>query len=407
MDTLQEQLEPYYSELLLGALIVLGCTIINFIARRIIIRFLHKLSLRTRTQWDDMLVASGVFTRLSHLAPAFLIYFTATLFQSPGLTAWLQRVAMAYILIVGAWSLHAFLNAVHAIYRTTPSSRNRPIQGYVQTVQIIVMIVTGVLVIATLLNRSPMGFITGIGALSAVLMLVFRDSILGLVAGIQLSSNDMVRLGDWIEMPKYGADGDVTEVGLNSVKVQNFDKTITTIPTHALISDSFRNWRGMQESGGRRIKRSLVMDTGTVKFCDDAMLDRFEKSEYVGSYIQERRKDIDTFNTENQIDTTVPLNGRRITNIGAFRSYIEGYLRKHPKLHQKGMTFLVRQLAPSEKGLPLEIYVFTNDTRWIEYENIQADIFDHLLAAAAWFDLAVYQAPSGHDLATALRPQTD
>jgi miniconductance mechanosensitive channel len=259
------------------------------------------------------------------------------------------------------------------------------------------------LVVSTLLNRSPMGFITGIGALSAVLMLVFRDSILGLVAGIQLTADDMVRIGDWIEMPKYGADGDVIEVGLHTVKVQNFDKTITTIPTHALISDSFRNWRGMQESGGRRIKRSLMMDTGTVKFCDNDMLDRFETSEYVGPWIKENRHDVDSYNREKEIDISIPVNGRRITNIGAFRHYIEGYLRKHPSVHQEGMTFLVRQLAPTEKGLPLELYVFTNDTRWIQYEGIQADIFDHLLAAASWFDLAVYQAPSGHDLESALR----
>lgn len=397
-DFAPEWMLPYLSNLVLATEILIVCVLVNWIARKLIIRWIHHLTTRTRTQWDNMLASSGVFSRLSHIAPAMVIYFTANLFLHSGLSGWLQRVATAYIVIVGAWSLHAFLEAVVTIYRTTKYSRTRPIRGYVQTFQILVMVIAGVLVVATLLNRSPMAFLTGIGALSAVLMLVFRDSILGLVAGIQLTANDMVRIGDWIEMPKYGADGDVLEVSLNTVKVQNWDKTITTIPTHALISDSFKNWRGMQQSGGRRIKRALMIDLGTVKFCDFETLDRYEQYEYVGQYIKERRTEIDTFNQEEKVDTAIPINGRRITNIGSFRAYIEGYLRQHPKLHKEGMTFLVRQLAPTEKGLPMEIYVFTNDTRWIQYEAIQADIFDHLLAAAPWFDLAVYQAPSGHDL---------
>ena len=241
-----------------------------------------------------------------------------------------------------------------------------------------------------------MYFLSGLGALTAVLLLVFKDTILGLVAGVQLSANKMVAVGDWIEMPKYGADGDVIEVALTTVKVQNWDKTVTTIPAYALISDSFKNWRGMQESGGRRIKRSVSIDVQTIVFCDEEMLGRFAKIKYIAEYIQKKKDELARFNQELKVDDSSLVNGRRMTNVGTFRAYVVAYLKHHPKIHQE-MTFLVRQLAPSENGLPIEVYVFSNDKVWANYEAIQADIFDHILAVVPEFDLRVFQVPTGND----------
>jgi miniconductance mechanosensitive channel len=241
-----------------------------------------------------------------------------------------------------------------------------------------------------------MYFLSGLGALTAVLLLVFKDTILGFVAGIQLSANKMVAVGDWIEMPKYGADGDVIDVALTTVKVQNFDKTITTIPAYALISDSFKNWRGMFQSGGRRIKRAVHIDMQTVMFCNEEMLARFAKIQYISEYIQRKKEELEKHNAKHQVDNSNLVNGRRMTNVGTFRAYVTEYLKNHPKIHRE-LTFLVRQLAPGESGLPIEIYVFTNDTEWAHYEAIQADIFDHILAVLPEFDLRVFQNPSGMD----------
>jgi miniconductance mechanosensitive channel len=250
--------------------------------------------------------------------------------------------------------------------------------------------------IAIVLNKSPLYFLTGLGALSAVLMLIFKDPILGFVAGIQLTANKMVARGDWLEMPKYDADGDVLEIGLTTVKVQNWDKTITTIPTYALISESFKNWRGMQESGGRRIKRFVYLDLGSIKFCTEEMLERFSRIQYITEYIERKKKEISEYNEAFQVDTSILVNGRHLTNIGTFRAYVTAYLKNHPMINQD-MTFLVRQLAPTPQGLPLEIYVFCKDKIWANYEAIQADIFDHILAVVPEFDLRVFQEPSGGD----------
>jgi miniconductance mechanosensitive channel len=247
------------------------------------------------------------------------------------------------------------------------------------------------------LDRSPWGIVSGIGALTAVLLLIFRDSILGLVATVQLSGNDMVRVGDWIEMPSYNADGDVIDMSLHTVKVQNWDKTITTIPTHALISDSFRNWRGMQESGGRRIKRSIYIDMNTVRFVDEEMLQKYRKFDYLGEYVDRKLSEIEEYNRNHVRDLSEVVNGRRLTNLGTFRAYVESYLKRHSMISDE-MTFLVRQLQPSDRGIPIEIYVFSRDIRWANYEQIQADIFDHLLAVIPEFGLRVYQAPSGNDV---------
>jgi miniconductance mechanosensitive channel len=344
-----------------------------------------------------------VFNRLSHLAPSLVIYAFAEL-AFPDIVSVqnaIRRVAVAYMIIVTAIVIDAFLNAVVAIYGTSSVAKSRPIKSYVQVAKIFVYLITIVLVITTLLDRSPWAFLSGLGALTAVIMLLFKDTILGFVASIQLVSYDMVRQGDWIEMPKYGADGDVIDVTLNTVKVQNWDKTISTIPTYALVSDTFRNWRGMKESGGRRIKRAIVIDLNTIHFCSEEMLDRFEKVRLISDYIKQKRVELKAHNEKYSIGSDVAVNVRRLTNIGTFRAYVVAYLKQHPKVHQN-MTFMVRQLPPSEKGLPMEIYVFSNDQAWVNYEGIQADIFDHLLAVVPEFGLRVYQNPSGEDVRAAL-----
>jgi miniconductance mechanosensitive channel len=305
-------------------------------------------------------------------------------------------LAIIYVAFVGLRAFTSFLNAINDIYLKYPISRERPITPYIQVIKIVAYVMLGVFLIGTLMDKSPWALITGLGAMSAIILLIFRDSILGFVAGMQLTFNDMVRRGDWIEMPKYGADGDVIDVTLNTVKVRNWDKTITMIPTYALVSDSFKNWRGMQESGGRRIKRPINIDMNSIKFCTEEMIERFSKIQYISEYIRNKKTELAEYNEVNKFDTSMLVNGRHMTNVGTFRAYIQAYLRNHPKIRQD-MTFLIRQLKPTEHGLPIEIYVFSNDIVWANYESIQADIFDHILAVIQEFDLRVFQRPSGRD----------
>jgi miniconductance mechanosensitive channel len=366
----------------------------NYIAKKFLLAGISYFVKRSRTRWDDYLLRRKVFTRLSHLAPALVIYFSAPLF--PSIQDYLQRFSMVYMILVGLLVVNSFLNAVVDIYRTFEVSRQRPIKGFVQVAKIILFVFVGIYILTTLMNRSAWPLLSGLGAMTAVIILVFKDSILGLVASVQLSSNDMVRIGDWIEMPKYGADGDVIDVTLTTVKVRNWDKTITTIPAYALISDSFKNWRGMSESGGRRIKRALNIDMGSIKFCTPEMLDRFEKFQLIADYIKAKRKEIAEYNKEHAVDTSELINGRNLTNVGTFRAYVVAYLRNHPQIRQD-MTFLIRHLQPTEYGLPIEIYVFSGDQVWTNYEAIQADIFDHILAVVPVFELRLFQSPSGND----------
>ncbi len=379
---------------LLAVIVLLISFIVDTVAKRWIVKAINHLIRKSRITWDDKLIERKVFWRLSHVAPALVLYFSAHLF--PGITEWLQRLALAYILVIVLMSADALLSALVDMYNRLDVSRVRPIKGYVQVIKIALFVVVGIFVLTILMDRSPWAFIGSLGALTAVLLLIFKDSILGLVAGIQLTVNNMVNVGDWIEMPRYGADGDVVEISLHTVKVQNWDKTFITIPAYSLISDSFKNWRGMTESGGRRIKRAINIDVNSIKFCTEEMLQRFEKFQYITEYIREKRKEIDDYNRTHGVDLLDIINRRRLTNIGTFRAYIVHYLRRHPKIH-KDMTFLVRQLLPGSNGLPIEIYVFTNDTRWVEYEGIQSDIFDHFLAIVPEFDLRVFQNPSGQD----------
>lgn len=381
------------------AVIIFSLAILaDIITRRIIVSGIKRIVRKTKTQIDDILIQRRVFHKLAHIVPGLLIYSTAGFIFSdyPALGDIVTRLALIYIIIVLLLSIDSFINALHQIYLTTPISEGRPIKGYVQVVKIIIYFIAIILIIASLTKESPGKLLTGLGAMAAVLMLVFKDTILGFVASIQLSANKMVVPGDWIDMPSHNADGTVIDISLNTVKVQNWDKTIATIPTYALVSDSFRNWKGMEESGGRRIKRSLNIDMNSVRFVDDEMAEKFKKIHLLKDYVVSREEEILKYNEDNKIDGSILVNGRRMTNLGTFRKYVEEYLLQHPKIHND-MTFLVRQLQPDEKGLPLEIYVFSNDQAWANYEAIQSDIFDHILAVLPEFDLKVFQNPSGRD----------
>ncbi|WP_018753494.1 mechanosensitive ion channel family protein [Paenibacillus sanguinis] len=374
----------------------------HFVAKGIILKIITYSIRNNRIKWDNYILERKVFHKLVHVVPAIIIYYSASLF--PAYQGLIAKGVVLYIIVISLMVVNAFLNAVHDIYATYEIAKIRPIRGYIQVAKIFIFTIGGILLISALIGQSPVFLLSGIGALSAVIMLIFKDSILGLVAGVQLTSNDMVRVGDWIEMPKYGADGDIVDISLNTVKVQNFDKTITTIPTYALVSDSFKNWRGMQSSGGRRIKRSVFVDTSSIVFADPEMLDKFKKIHYLREYIAQKETDIEQYNLEHRMDRSVKANGRALTNIGIFRAYILRYLQHHPSIHQN-MTCIVRQLQPTETGLPLEIYAFVNDINWAVYEEVQSDIFDHIFAVAPEFGLRIFQNPTGHDLQHLLKSE--
>ncbi|UCE67566.1 MAG: mechanosensitive ion channel family protein [Candidatus Zixiibacteriota bacterium] len=376
------------------AVIVLLALIANFVVKKVFLKILSLIVKGSKSDWDDIFLKRKVFHRLANLAPALVIYFAAPMF--PTAQDWIQRLTVGGMAVIFLLSLNAFSKAVVDIYNKYEISQERPIKGFVQIIMILAYTLGTVFIIATLMNRSPWVLLSGIGAMTAILLLIFKDSILGFVAGIQLSVNRMVRIGDWIEMPKYGADGDVIDISLNTVKVQNWDKTISTIPTYALITDSFKNWRGMSESGGRRIKRAINIDMNSVKFCTPAMLHKFEKILYLRDYIKNKRREIEEYNLAHNVDTSTLVNGRNLTNIGTLRAYIAAYLKNHPRINQN-MTFLIRHLQPTPTGLPIEIYVFSGDQEWANYESIQADIFDHILAVVPEFELRIFQNPSGSD----------
>ena len=370
-----------------------------FITKQIALRLVKSWAKRSRTTWDDALVEARVFSRLSHLVPAMILHATAGwAYQDfPAIAEAVRTAVFVYMALVGMTLIDSVLNAFLVIYGSFRVASRIEIKPIVQVVKILVFSSGGVAIVAILLGKSPLVFFSGLGAFTAVLLLIFKDSILGLVAGIQLMTNEMVRVGDWIEMPKYGADGDVIDVSLTTVKVQNWDKTISTVPTYALVSDSFRNWRGMDDSGGRRIKRAVRIDITSIKFCDAEMLERFKRIRFISEYIESKLEELAEHNRHVKADEAQLINGRHLTNIGTFRAYLVAYLRNHPQINQD-LTSLVRQLAPTEHGLPIELYVFSADQRWANYEAIQADIFDHMLAVLPLFDLRAFQSPTGTDL---------
>jgi miniconductance mechanosensitive channel len=360
-------------------------------------RSLERLSSLTKQQWDNVLVEKHVFQRLLNFVPLILIYvLTSPILSGTELLALSQTLINVLFLLAAMLTIDALLSALLAIYSSSGIAKEISITPFVQVLKLALYFVSGILLLSLVLQKTPLYFLSGLGALTAVLMFVFKDILMGFVAGIQLIANKMVAPKDWIEMPKYGADGDVIEITLTTVKVQNFDNTITTIPTYALINESFKNWRNMNLSGGRRIKRYVNIDLSSIKFCDTEMLERFIKIQLISKDIQDRQAEIKVSNEENNIDESTLVNGRRLTNIGIFRAYVEAYLRQHPQISNQ-MTFLVRQLSPRENGLPIEIYVFCKETNWNIYEAVQADIFDHILAVVPEFDLRVFQEPSGSD----------
>lgn len=363
-------------------------------ARKILLHIILKIIQKTTNTWDDTFLKKNVFKSLAHFAPAFVIFLFSGFFEDIHLS--LQRISIAYMAVTGIFVIMAVLNSVDDIYKTFVVSREKPITGYLQVIKIFVYIIGFIIVSGVLIDRSPWTLLSGIGALTAVLLLIFKDSILGFVAGIQIAANNMVHIGDWIDMPQYNADGDVIDISLTTVKVQNWDKTITSIPVYAFVSNSFKNWRGMSESGGRRICRSVNIDISSIRICTETMIERFEKIYLIADYIRHKKIEIKAYNKEHRIDTSIPVNSRRMTNIGTLRAYILFYLRNHPQINQE-MTLIVRQLAPSETGVPMQIYAFSKDIVWANYEGIQSDIFDHIMAIIPEFGLRVFQNPTGSD----------
>ncbi|MEE4214001.1 MAG: mechanosensitive ion channel domain-containing protein [Bacteroidales bacterium] len=384
--------------LIMVILVVFLSWLAYIIARFFINRIVTVVVRKSKFKWDDIFLDNKVFTRLSHFAPAVVIYMMAGLALDPypGWLDFVQKLTYLYMIIAGMLFLFSFVNAWHKIYQTLPIAEHRHIKGYLQLLNIFIGFIALLIVISVIFNKDLTTLVAGLGAMAAVLLLIFKDTILGLVASVQLSANNMVRIGDWISMPSRGADGTVLDITLNTVKVENFDKTIVTVPTYSLVQESFQNWSGMERSGGRRIKRAVHIDVRSVKFLDKEQIDGFRKIQILRDYIDNKEKDLENFNKEHNIDDSVLVNGRRMTNVGTFRAYINAYLKQHPKIHND-MTFLVRQLPVSEKGLPIEIYVFSKVQEWAKYEAIQADIFDHLLAVVPEFGLRIFQNPTGND----------
>lgn len=373
---------------------------VAFYVVRVIVRSVaHKLFERSRVSWDDSLQKHHLIMRMTWIIPALIIHlFIPTVFAGYDHAMAAAKTALnMYFILVFVVVVDALINAALDIYNTFRVSREIPLKGFCQVLKIFLYGTGLILIISAILGRSPIFFISGLGAMTAVLMLVFKDPILGFAGGIQLISNQMLKNGDWIEMPKYGADGDVMDITLTTVKVRNWDKTITTIPTYALINDSFKNWRGMQESQGRRIKRAIYIDMSSITFCTPEMIARFSRIGTIADYMQSKLKEIEQYNAQLGTDRQEAADGRQLTNIGTFRAYASAYLRHHPMINTE-MTLMVRQLSPTQHGLPLEIYAFCRDKAWVNYEGVQADIFDHLLAIAGEFDLKIYQYPTGTDI---------
>ena len=396
---LSENLSGVISEIISLITLFLIAIIIYFITILIIKKTVFVFLQKTETKRDDIIIENKFFNRICLLIPAYIIrgLIPISIPSFPLLSSAIIMMTKIYEVFVYSRVIDAILSTLNDIYNTYEVSKSKPIKGFIQVLKIIVYVICFLLIIAILTQKELSNILIGLGTLSAVLMLVFKDPILGFVGGLQLTINDMLRIGDWIVMEKSKADGEVLEIGLTSVKVQNWDKTITTIPTYSLISDSFTNWRGMESSGGRRIARSFVIDADTIKFCTPEMLEKFKKFQLITQYITDKENEIEEYNKRNNIDDSNPVNGRRQTNIGIFRAYLTEYLSHNPYIN-KDMTFMVRQLAPTEYGIPIQVYAFSSNKIWVNYENIQSDIFDHIFAVVTMFDLKIYQKPSSNTL---------
>ncbi|WP_016989730.1 mechanosensitive ion channel family protein [Flavobacterium sp. ACAM 123] len=381
---------------------IVGLIVICFVAwiltKKLIVDTIHKLFLKSKMTWDDILIEKKIFDKLSYIIPALLVIFAvpSILREYPILSNYIVTSAMIIILLVIIWTIIALLAVFDDILSKSPVFKGKPITSYIQVLNIMVYFIGGILILSLLLGKSPFYFLGAMGAMTAILLLIFKDTILGFVASIQMSVYDMVRVGDWIAMPKYDADGDVMSINLSTVKVQNWDKTITTIPTYAFITDSFKNWRGMSNSGGRRIKRAIYLKVSSFCFCDDQMLEQFKKYALIRDYIVQKEKEIKKSNSALIDNESNPVNIKSLTNIGVFRVYAENYILSNPKINSN-MTHMVRQLDPTSKGMPLEIYCFTYEKEWEKYEVITSDIFDHLLTIMSQFQLEIFQEPTGGD----------
>lgn len=378
----------------------------DLICRKILLRLVSHWIGRTKATWDDIVFDKKVMTRLSRMVAPVIIYLlvpVAFAETNSQVLAFLLRVCYIYILLSFFSFINSFFKAVYLVYSEKEQFKDRPLKGLLQTFQISLWVIGGIVVVGNLIGESPLSLLAGLGASAAVLMLIFKDSIMGFVSGVQLSANDMLKVGDWIAMPKYGADGTVIEVTLNTVKVRNWDNTITTIPPYLLVSDSFQNWRGMQESGGRRVKRSINIDMNSVKFCTPQMLEKYRKIQLLKEYVEQTEEILVAYNAEHHIDNTVLVNGRRQTNLGVFRAYLTAYLKSLPTVNTE-LKCMVRQLQPTDHGIPMELYFFSNIKEWVPYEGVQADVFDHVLAIIPEFDLRVFQSPSGADFQQMCQP---
>ena len=395
---------PYVRLLILLVLLIIASYIALRLTKKIVVNSLYHIFRRTTTKWDDVLVDRKVFASLAYIVPAIMVkLFAPVIFRDfVHLLPLVIKLANSFLMIVGMMLVLSFLKALEIILASSELFIEKPISSYFQLIRILIYIATAIFILSELMGQTPWYFLSAFGAMTAILLLIFKDTILGLVASVQISSNDMVRVGDWVEMPKFNADGDVIAINLNTVKIRNWDKTITTVPTYYFITDSFKNWRGMQESGGRRIKRSIFINVRSIQFVSPETREEFKHYHLIRDFIQARQLEIEAYNASHQVDTEVLINGRRMTNVGVFRYYTMAYLKTHPHIRQD-MTLLVRQLAMEDRGLPLEIYCFTNTIRWAEYEEIQANIFDHLLAAARFFHLELFQQPSGSDISMAVQ----
>jgi len=378
----------------------------NFITKRIILTFIKHYVDKSKNQYDDVFYKNGVFNRLSQLIPALIIIGTIAIAipYNQIVVDWISRITYAYMVLVVIITIVAFFNTLSEIYMMIPQNKGKSIKSYIQALNIFIYIIGIFIILSLILHKDISYFITGISAFAAVLLLIFKDSILGLVAGVQLSSNKSVNIGDWIVVPKYGADGTVEEITLNFVKIRNWDKTTSVVPTYALVQDSFINWRGMEESGGRRIKRSLNIDMTSVKFLDEHLIKKLKQVEFITDYLHRKEEELKKYNETHVVNHSEPINGRRMTNLGTFRKYLEEYLSHNENIH-KDMTFLIRYLQPGNNGIPIEIYIFSKVQEWAQYEAIQADIFDHILAIIPYFDLRIFQNPSGHDFSKFINQQ--
>lgn len=379
--------------LLIGLVIIIF--ILDFFIRKILLSTFSRIAKRSKSNFDDLLVKNKVPRNIAHIIPLLLaIEFAPMVFADfPYWEMAIETLLLVFGIVLTLWLVRSVLNSLKDYFKTLSQFKDKPIDSYIQVFMIFAWILGIFAAFAIITGLSFMKFMTSLGAVSAIIILIFKDTILGFVASIQVSINDMVRIGDWITYEKYGADGDVVEINLATVKVQNFDKTITTIPTYALISDSFKNWRGMMTSGGRRIKRSLSVKLNSVSYLSSSQIDRLKNIQLISNYLETREADINNYNSENSIDKSVLINGRNLTNLGVFRKYIETYIEQHSAIN-KEMTIMVRQLAPTAHGIPLEIYAFSSDKRWQNYEYIMADIFDHIIAAVSYFELEVFEFPN-------------